>query len=265
MRRMRHIKAREFQGCDVAYDFSNPSTLYDAVSGGSLVAADGAIARMEDLSGNGNHATQSAGASRPLRKIAYHNGVDVGLFDGSNDFMTAGDVADIRTNPVEFFFVARRTNTSNFYQGFFGKAAAGASNPGRWTVLKDGSNDTANIQKTTSSTGAAMALGASSSDMRIVFSHADRGSASSNTASRVNGEQIVSNTVDDSSPIDADSSAHLFIGAFQNSAGTAPLTAFNNGFLGGYIGEAAKWQREFTPATRRRFEHSRMRKWRISG
>jgi hypothetical protein len=66
-------------------DAADASTLYDATTGGSLVAADGAIARWEDKSGNARHATQSTEANRPVRKTSQKNGLDTILFDGSND------------------------------------------------------------------------------------------------------------------------------------------------------------------------------------
>ena len=50
MRRMRHLKPREIQGCQLALDASIPTSLYDATSGGSLVAADGVVRRWEDQS-----------------------------------------------------------------------------------------------------------------------------------------------------------------------------------------------------------------------
>ena len=68
-------------------DASDANTLYDATVGGSLVAANGAIARWEDKSGNARHATQSTGVSQPLRKTAIQNGKDVVRFDGANDKM----------------------------------------------------------------------------------------------------------------------------------------------------------------------------------
>lgn len=260
MRRMRHIKAREIQGCDIAYDFSMPSSLYDATTGGSLVAADGAIARCEDLSGNGNHMTQGTGSAQPLRKVAYHNGVDVALFDGS-DYLSAGDVADMRDKPVEFFVAGRRTGGSDQYSGFFGKSLAGSAG-GRWAVLRELGVDNLIIQKIASSTGATISLGATSTAFRVIYGHADRITASQSTA-RVNGAQVGSNAVTDAGT-DWDTATHVYIGTYQNSAGTAPLGT-GVGYLTGYIGEAAKWQREFTPAMRRRFEHSRMRKWRVTG
>jgi len=68
-------------------DASDATTLYDATTGGSLVAADGTIARWEDKSGNGRHMGQSTGVQQPLRKTLIQNGKDVVRFDGANDFM----------------------------------------------------------------------------------------------------------------------------------------------------------------------------------
>jgi hypothetical protein len=68
-------------------DASDSSTLYDATSGGSLVAADGAIARWEDKSGNLRHATQGTIGSRPLRKTALQNSRDIVRLDGTGDIM----------------------------------------------------------------------------------------------------------------------------------------------------------------------------------
>lgn len=68
-------------------DASDASTLYDATSGGSLVAADGYVKRWEDKSGNGNHATQATDSKRPQRKTSVQNGLDIVLFDATDDGM----------------------------------------------------------------------------------------------------------------------------------------------------------------------------------
>ncbi len=72
-------------------DASDSSTLFDAVSGGSLVAADGAVARWEDKSGNANHATQSTSGSRPTRKTSIQNSLDVLRFNGSSHFFAGAN------------------------------------------------------------------------------------------------------------------------------------------------------------------------------
>lgn len=72
-------------------DASDSATLFDATSGGSAVGPDGAIARWEDKSGGGNHATQSTSGNRPIRKVANQNGLDAVRFAGAGDEMALPD------------------------------------------------------------------------------------------------------------------------------------------------------------------------------
>ena len=75
-------------GLQLWLDAAAPETLFDATTGGSLVAADGGVARWEDKSGNGRHATQGTSGNRPLRKTAIQGGRDVLRFDGTNDSLS---------------------------------------------------------------------------------------------------------------------------------------------------------------------------------
>ena len=75
-----------------AYDFSDISTMFQDTSGTTpLTAVDQLVARVNDLSGNGNHLIQSTSGSRPILKQdakGYYL-----QFDGTNDFMqTSGTV-----------------------------------------------------------------------------------------------------------------------------------------------------------------------------
>jgi hypothetical protein len=73
-------------GLQLWLDSADATTLYDATSGGNLVSADGAtVARWQDKSGNGRHATQGTPNARPLLKTSVVNGRNVLRFDGSND------------------------------------------------------------------------------------------------------------------------------------------------------------------------------------
>jgi hypothetical protein len=67
-------------------DASDATTLYNATSGGSLVSADGTVARWEDKSGNARHATQATAGSRPILKIN-SSGQRVVRFDGISTFL----------------------------------------------------------------------------------------------------------------------------------------------------------------------------------
>ena len=78
----------QIAGLQLWLDASDAATLFDATTGGSLVAADGTVARWEDKSGNARHMTQSTSGSRPTRKTAIQGGKDVLRFDGSDDSMS---------------------------------------------------------------------------------------------------------------------------------------------------------------------------------
>lgn len=69
-------------------DASDSATLFDATSGGSAVAADGSVARWEDKSGNGRHATNDTANNRPILKAASQNGLAGLRFDNSNDSLS---------------------------------------------------------------------------------------------------------------------------------------------------------------------------------
>jgi len=92
-------------------DASDASTLWDSTTGGALVAADGSVARWEDKSGNGRHATQGTAVSRPQRKAAIQNGRDVVRFDGSNDYLALSSSYDLPTFSI--FAVSKRINNAS--------------------------------------------------------------------------------------------------------------------------------------------------------
>jgi hypothetical protein len=99
-------------------DAADSSTLFDATSGGSLVAADGAVARWEDKSGNGRHVRQATIGNRPQRKIAIQNGLDVVRFDGSNDLLSSVSTS-IGYSGASVFLVWRRRSGANNAGGLF--------------------------------------------------------------------------------------------------------------------------------------------------
>jgi hypothetical protein len=85
-------------GLQLWLDASDASTLYDATTGGSLVAADGGVARWEDKSGNARHMTQGTAGSRPTRKTAIQNSLAVLRFDG-------GDSVSMPSSTATFNFL----------------------------------------------------------------------------------------------------------------------------------------------------------------
>jgi hypothetical protein len=117
---------RAISGLAGWWDGSNSASLFDAASGGSNVAADGAVARWEDLSGNGRHLAQSVANNRPLRRIAAINGRDAVQFDGANDSMPLSPSIAMNTG-ASLIICIRVDSTANVgYHGFQGDAAPNA-------------------------------------------------------------------------------------------------------------------------------------------
>lgn len=79
-------------GLKLWLDASDSNTLYDSVENGSVVSADGGVARWEDKTANSGHATQLTSSYRPLRKTSVKNSKDSILFDGSNDHMNIASI-----------------------------------------------------------------------------------------------------------------------------------------------------------------------------
>jgi len=92
-------------------DGADASTLYDATTGGSLVAPDGSIARWEDKSGNSRHATQGTVLNRPQRKTAIQNGRDAVRFDGANDWLAYPSTLFTYTGAATVFAVTKNIAT----------------------------------------------------------------------------------------------------------------------------------------------------------
>jgi len=247
------MKPRELQACDIAFQFWRPETLFDATSGGNPVAPGDPIARAEDVSGNGNHATQSGSTERPTRQVAARNGLDVARFDGSNDVLNAGDVADMLANPVEVYAVFIRTGVAGT-KGIFGKSRA-AVGAGRWAVLH---NSTDGFLFAGSVGGNAATL-AASTQLQVIFGHHPRGSVPSAV---IRNASIVSTTAvtDDGSAFDT--TDPVLVGAYQDASGLPSLTG---SFLGGDMIECAKFSRNLEPHARLRVQHAAMRRARIAG
>ena len=86
-------------------DGADSSSLYDATSGGSLVSADGIIARWQDKSGNSNHLTQATSGARPTRRVGVKNGADIVRFNGANELNTASNVLFASCPAITHFIV----------------------------------------------------------------------------------------------------------------------------------------------------------------
>jgi len=66
-----------------------------------------AVGTVTDWTGNGLTLTQSTGSKKPLFLTAQKNGQPAFAADGVDDFFTGGDILDIGTGSIHFFFVAK--------------------------------------------------------------------------------------------------------------------------------------------------------------
>ena len=83
----------------VWYDPSDLSTLWQDTAGTTPVTADGqTVARIDDKSGNGKHATQSDAAKRPLYKTS--GGLHWLQFDGADDSLVTSAIDFRATDKV---------------------------------------------------------------------------------------------------------------------------------------------------------------------
>jgi hypothetical protein len=123
-------------GLQLWLDASDASTLYDATSGGSLVSADGAVARWQDKSANARHFTQATSGKRPTRKTAQQNGLGTLLFDGVNDVLDGSDFLDLNTGSMTIFAVYKKTATNTRYDFIIKTSTSGNG----WLLLLNPSN-----------------------------------------------------------------------------------------------------------------------------
>jgi hypothetical protein len=80
-------------GCVGWWDCSRTDKMFNATTGGSLVADGGAVLRLEDLSGNGKHLIQATSGSAPLRQDGARNGLPALNFAGTKS-LVAGAAGD---------------------------------------------------------------------------------------------------------------------------------------------------------------------------
>jgi hypothetical protein len=128
------VNPSSIAGLQLWLDASDATTLFDATSGGTLVAANGGVARWEDKSGNGRHATQGTSADRPARKTAIQGGLDVLRFDGSNDFLTTSNVFTA-TSDYTVFFVGFGKSINNDGRAFLSLSTTAQDTNGYFSYL----------------------------------------------------------------------------------------------------------------------------------
>ena len=178
------VNPTNLAGLQLWLDASDASTLYDATTGGSLVAVDGAIARWEDKSGNARHVTQATSGNRPTRKASVLNGRDAILFDGSDDGLAVPNTFGQWGSGNWSMFMAVRTGTSVTSKYLFSSVSDPPSGLFIWSVGDDIRVRTAggSTQTLSPALSAATSTGVITSVIRNGTTFTGRIGASSNTA-----------------------------------------------------------------------------------
>jgi hypothetical protein len=91
------------------YDPSDLSTMYQTNAAVTPAVVGSTVGRIEDKSGNGNHATQATAASRPiLRQDA--GGLYYLEFDGTDDFLVTGAIDFSASDEMSVFVGLRKSS-----------------------------------------------------------------------------------------------------------------------------------------------------------
>lgn len=249
MRRMRHLKPREIQGCQLALDASIPTSLYDATSGGSLVGADGQVARWEDQSGHARHVTQATSGERPLRRVASMGGLDALEFDGANDDLirASTDVSAFYDSGTDTSILAVQAQDGAKSENVTLYIDAAAKTLGLLATFADVIYFDAGSLSSSGRMSVAQPFGWDGVNHTLFCTRLGANgyiSANNNTLA----------TKSDFSETVSSGTATLHIGSY--------VDLFN---FDGKITEVAIWARGLNDAVSRRVWQSRQRKWRIAG
>jgi len=252
-RRMRHLKPREIQGCSFAVDSTVASSLYNATTGGDLVAANGTVARWEDQSGNGRHVTQATENLKFIRKVSSQGGSDVLQMSatyGSNmrtdSFFPSSGNADVTVMSVS------KAGSRNYgFAWAYGTNAAGRRPA--WAAKF-------NISRSCMEYNGSF-IGRESSPIEINTWHTHTWRATSatttlSTSQRINGIAITSFPfqTNPTTLLNVGTAEQLSVGAFFDAG-----PQWNIDFLG----LVATYDRSLPTAVAARLESAAMRKWRI--
>lgn len=251
-RRMRHLKPREIQGCSLALDASIPASMYDATSGGSVVAANGAVARWEDQSGNSRHVTQGTGANQPLRRIAARGGMDALQQNATTANMaTSAFYPSSGAGNVTIVSVTLANTSAAFSVAWqYGQSAAGQS--AAWVPRYDTSRSAVDF---TSSYIGRSGTPTEAGNWNCHTFHASSATTTASTSQYVNGLAVTENYT-----LNPTTSLNIGTGI--------PFRVFNNSTNGGVLNYGAffaTYSSALSTSIRMRLEQSCMRKWRISG
>lgn len=215
------------------------------------------VSQWADKSGNGYHATQGTSANQASRSATV-NGRGALWFDGTDDWMTLGDVLDLGTADLEVFVVAKRTNTGG---GVIGKYKVSPAD-GSWLVHIDTGSSAMKWSSVLDAGAVAVATQAAAVnlDTHLVSAAFDR--TDGQLRQRIDGvaaPATVNFTSDSASNRNTTTSA--YIGALRNSADSGFQAGY---YFGGYICEIVVVASSLSTGDRDSLEQYLARKWQVA-
>ena len=177
------------------FDPSDISTLFQDTAGTTPVTAAGqSVARINDKSGRGNHATQANSLQRPTYQVD-SNGRGYLLFDGSDDFLVTPTITP-GTDKAQVFAGVRKF--SDAIIGFLAELSSSASaNAGSWAVRAPGSSGVSGYSFNTRGSAGLVTPGVLGYNAPITNVLTCIGDIAADTAIiRVNGVQAASDAAD---------------------------------------------------------------------
>jgi len=240
-------------GLQAWYDASDASTLYDATSGGSLVAADGGIARWQDSSGMSFHVTQSSSGSRPILKSAQINGLSAVEFNGSSHFLsTVETITGSQSRTV--FAVAKRTNNNSFGTvARFGPDRS-VTSTNLW-LCRYGTTGNPHVGGDSTVTNQDLSAGVQAAWTNAHVSCWSQNASNRNLTYLLNGSSL---SIVGNPPQAQTNFAGMSIGVFSSSAGGSAQ------YFSGLIGELIVYNQELNSTDRQSVTSYLMTKWGIA-
>ena len=242
-------------GCALWLDAADANTLYDATSGGSLVAPDGQVARWEDKSGNARHFNQNTSGFRPLRKTDVQNGLDTVRF-GGDDRLQNTDIIATGNPAITIFTVVQWSDGP-----FDGNGAARIVHIGKGAGEQNLESLAVAVDDNRLSSwrfnGGFVQYGASSAGMHVGTWQRSASETIANSSLRIDGESLssVNSGNGSASPNLPSSEVVNFVGA----------GAFHTGNIGNFvIGDIAEiliYNRALNSTERRQVEEYLQEKW----
>lgn len=239
----------------VPTDIANLGLWLDASDDASFTYSSGtSVSQWNDKSGNNRHFTQATATNQPTRTGTV-NGKRIVSFDGSNDWMTGGDVLDLGTSNLTVFAVVKVNIPAN-NNVIIGKYKVTPAD-GSWLLYEIASKletifDPGTLNVTDSATLT------TTTDTKCVGVIIDR--AAGTVTQRVSKATNGTNTFTPDSASSRNTATSVYIGGLRDSADTGMFAGY---WLNGYLCELVVYQQALGTTDRNSLEAYFYDKWNL--